>query len=126
MGQWYSSYISHPDTTPNYKEEPTFDAMYGFPNGRKERVCIASYEEMQAANLPLDKRDYCAHLYIDFMRCKKENMPWNIKCKHELHEWETCQHNDFIMRMKEFEREKRLLERAKRKALKESTESLDE
>lgn len=37
MGNWYSTYIGNPAGMPDYHKPPTFDPMYGFPNGRKER-----------------------------------------------------------------------------------------
>ena len=36
MGHLISAYI-HPDINPDISEPPTFNALYGFPNGRKER-----------------------------------------------------------------------------------------
>lgn len=37
MGNMYSAYVSSPDATPNINANPTFDPLYGFTNGRKER-----------------------------------------------------------------------------------------
>ena len=48
-------------------------------------------EEMAEAKVPLNLRDYCAHLFIPLMKCRKDNyyLPW--KCKKEKHTWEECQ-----------------------------------
>lgn len=37
MGHMYSAYVKSPDTTPDYRNSPTFDPNYGFENGRKLR-----------------------------------------------------------------------------------------
>lgn len=48
-------------------------------------------EEMADAKVPLNLRDYCAHLFIPLTICKKDNyyVPW--KCKKEQHLWDDCQ-----------------------------------
>jgi len=117
MGMMYSAYIKNPDTTPNPKAPPTFDPSYGFENGRKERVMLATVAQMEAAGLKEEERDYCAHKLIDFMKCRKQKFPFVFNCKHVRHEWEQCEYEDYVLRMKEFERERRLLERRKRKAI---------
>ena len=50
-----------------------------------------SEEEMISAAVPIDKRDYCAHHYINFMKCRKEKYPWVAGCKHELHLYDDCE-----------------------------------
>ena len=60
----------HPETAPRTDRPPTFDPMYGFPNGRKKREMIATWEEMNRWNLTIGQRDYCAHKLIELMRCK--------------------------------------------------------
>merc|ERR1711976_749523 len=70
---------------------------------------------MSAAGLTEEQRDYCAHHLIDFYKCRRDKFPWVAGCKDIKHHWDTCQYNDFVLRMKEYEREKRLLKRAKRK-----------
>lgn len=37
MGNYMDAYVTKPDTTPSPIKEPSFDANFGFPNGRKER-----------------------------------------------------------------------------------------
>ena len=117
----------HADVAPDYKNPSKFDPLTGFQNGRKERVMVATQEEMDAARLPLEKRDYCAHLYLDWLRCRDNVDPWFgyfTKCKHLKHVYENCQFDDFVLRMKEYEREKRLLKREKRIGAKQSKEDL--
>ena len=36
-----------------------------------EPVMVATQKEMADAQVPLVFRDYCAHLYIDFLKCKR-------------------------------------------------------
>lgn len=51
-------------------------------------------EELAEAKVPLNLRDYCAHLFIPLMICRKDNyyLPW--KCKKEKHLWEDCQYQE--------------------------------
>ncbi|XP_011867524.1 PREDICTED: NADH dehydrogenase [ubiquinone] 1 beta subcomplex subunit 7 [Vollenhovia emeryi] len=114
MGNWIATYITHPDTMPVPDGKPTFDPMFGFPNGRKPRVIPYSEEDMMAFKIPLDRRDYCAHKYMDLHECKRRHYPFMIKCAHERHEYNRCHVEDYTMRLKEYERERRLLERQKR------------
>ena len=37
MGNMWYSYVTNPDTAPDYKNPPTFDPLFGFPEGREER-----------------------------------------------------------------------------------------
>jgi NADH dehydrogenase (ubiquinone) 1 beta subcomplex subunit 7 len=113
MGNMYTAYISSPDTAPDIKAGPTFDPLYGFENGRKERHMKVTEEEMEAAGIEPEHRDYCAHFLIEFRKCRQEHFPWVVACKPQLHNWDNCQYEDFVLRMKEYERERRLLERAK-------------
>lgn len=50
----------------------------------------ATQAEMFDANLPLQWRDYCAHLAIPLNKCRRQNsfLPWT--CEHEKHEYEKC------------------------------------
>ncbi|CAO1431231.1 unnamed protein product [Diamesa serratosioi] len=103
-----------PDVTPHPMKEPQFDSNFGFPNGRKERVMIATEEEMQSAKLPLEDRDYCAHKLLQYRACRADVWPFAYKCGHERHEYLHCEYEDYILRMKEYERERRLMERKQR------------
>uniref|UniRef100_A0A3B5M5A4 NADH dehydrogenase [ubiquinone] 1 beta subcomplex subunit 7 n=1 Tax=Xiphophorus couchianus TaxID=32473 RepID=A0A3B5M5A4_9TELE len=75
---------------------------------------IATQDQMNLAQLPLGQRDYCAHHLMKLMKCKRDNWPNFLACKHERHDWDYCEHQDYVMRMKEYERERRLRLRKKR------------
>ncbi|XP_076440356.1 NADH dehydrogenase [ubiquinone] 1 beta subcomplex subunit 7-like [Babylonia areolata] len=125
MGNVMYAYITHSDTAPDINKPPTFDPMLGFSNGRKERAIEATREELDRANVPLDRRDYCVDFYLKFLRCRAENFPRVASgCHHEKHEYDQCEYEDFVMRMKEYEREKRMKERAKR--IMEASEELED
>lgn len=83
--------------------------MYGFPDGRKPKgnihqlnhsvltidlILVAPYteEEMQMLNIPLDKRDYCAHYFRAIMICTQQYWPSQYGyCEPERHAWEQCE-----------------------------------
>merc|ERR1712136_320224 len=67
---------------------------------------------MVQAKLPLKYRDYCAHYYITYRKCKRDEGLFD-NCDHGRHDWEQCQYENFVLRMKEYERERRLLQREK-------------
>ncbi|KAB0368824.1 hypothetical protein FD755_019858 [Muntiacus reevesi] len=104
-------YLGDVSVEPDPLQMPTFPPDYGFPE-RKEREMVATQQEMNDAQLVLRQRDYCAHYLIRFLKCKRDNFPNFLACKHEQHDWE---HLDYVKRMKEFERERRLLRRKKRR-----------
>ncbi|XP_012265521.2 NADH dehydrogenase [ubiquinone] 1 beta subcomplex subunit 7 [Athalia rosae] len=114
MGNTWAYYVSHPDTTPPSITPPTFDPLLGFSNGRKPRVMVATEEEMKSANLALKDRDYCAHHLLAYQACRADVWPLAYKCAHERHVLFNCQYDDFVLTMKEYERERRLLQRQKR------------
>ncbi|KAK4875780.1 hypothetical protein RN001_012202 [Aquatica leii] len=97
-----------PEVTPGPNEKPTFDPCYGFRGTRKERKMIASEAQMRSAKIPLKERDYCAHLLISYRACRKDVWPFVLNCEHEKHAYLNCQYEDFVLRMKEYERERRL------------------
>jgi len=113
------TYWRKPDVMPEMRTGPTFDTQMGFgENGRKLRVSHVTEEEMDAAHLDANQRDYCAHKLIPLLKCKRDEFPFiQWKCGELKAAYDHCQHDDYIMRMKEFERERRLLERAKRKGV---------
>ncbi|MBV98184.1 NADH dehydrogenase [ubiquinone] 1 beta subcomplex subunit 7, partial [Eschrichtius robustus] len=81
---------------------------------------VATQQEMNDAQLVLQQRDYCAHYLIRLLRCKRDSFPNFLACKHEQHDWDSCEHLDYVKRMKEFERERRLLQRKKRRQQREA------
>ncbi|EFA78609.1 hypothetical protein PPL_08064 [Heterostelium album PN500] len=58
------------------------------------RVMIATREELEINNVPLNFRDYCAHLLIPLNKCrvKEYYLPW--KCGDERHAYEQCQYDE--------------------------------
>lgn len=75
---------------------------------------VAREEDLISAKIPHQNRDYCAHYLLDYQSCRYKNMPLLYKCAHERHAYLTCEKDDYIIRMKEFERERRLRLREKR------------
>ncbi|RUP45085.1 NADH-ubiquinone oxidoreductase B18 subunit-domain-containing protein [Jimgerdemannia flammicorona] len=49
---------------------------------------------MADARIPLEYRDYCAHLLIPLNKCRYQTfyLPW--KCENERHSYEKCQYED--------------------------------
>uniref|UniRef100_T1J207 NADH dehydrogenase [ubiquinone] 1 beta subcomplex subunit 7 n=1 Tax=Strigamia maritima TaxID=126957 RepID=T1J207_STRMM len=118
MGMLHSTfvcrYITEKDVSPDLHKPPTYDVMFGFPTGRKKREMIATQEELIAAKIPMDHRDYCAHLLLDYQKCWIKAYPYTPQCEHSKHVYLTCEYEDFVLRMKEYERERRLKKREKR------------
>ncbi|ELK06768.1 NADH dehydrogenase [ubiquinone] 1 beta subcomplex subunit 7 [Pteropus alecto] len=112
-------YLSDSSGEPDPLRMPTFPPDYGF-QGRKEREMVATQQEMNDAQLVLQQRDYCAHYLIRLLKCKRDSFPNFLACKHEQHDWDYCEHLDYVMRMKEYERERRLLQRKKRREQREA------
>lgn len=56
---------------------------------------VATQQEMNDAKLPLKRRDYCAHLYIQYQQCKQEN-PFHVpyRCKHQKHDYDICEYEE--------------------------------
>ena len=92
-----------------------------------------SAEEMEAVQLQPWEKNYCADLHIkvnDLAEtwltvtetfpqlqakiCHWENGPFGWRCNHIRHETEHCLQEDYKLRMMEYERERRLRQRAKR------------
>lgn len=53
---------------------------------------VATQQEMMDAQLTLQQRDYCAHYLIQLLKCKRDNFPNFLACKHEQHDWDYCEH----------------------------------
>lgn len=90
---------------------------------------VATQEEMSAAKVPLQFRDYCAHFYIDWLKCREPRLhnPFLLlgACKHEDHLHKDCLYQDTVLRMKEYERERRLKLREKRIQAKKLIEDIE-
>ncbi|KAL3072073.1 hypothetical protein niasHT_009305 [Heterodera trifolii] len=106
----------HPETAPRIDRPPTFDPLYGFPKGRKPREMQASWEQLEKMKIPISERDYCAHKMVALRKCVWDRAPFaSHYCHGRRHDLGLCLYDDQLMRMKEFEREKRLLMRKARK-----------
>lgn len=56
---------------------------------------VATREELDRANIPLDRRDYCVDFYLKFLRCRKEHFPRvNSGCHHEKHDYDNCEYEE--------------------------------
>ncbi|NXF56320.1 NDUB7 dehydrogenase, partial [Oceanites oceanicus] len=75
---------------------------------------VATAQQLADGRVPLDQRDFCAHHLLRLLRCQRDAFPLPWGCHALRHAWDACQHRDYVMRMKEFERERRLLQRQKR------------
>ena len=55
-----------------------------------------SNEVLERENIPLEGRDYCAHILVPLQRCRHESfyLPW--KCKQERHLYDRCQFIELI------------------------------
>ncbi|XP_014250701.1 NADH dehydrogenase [ubiquinone] 1 beta subcomplex subunit 7 [Cimex lectularius] len=109
-----AAYKFSDDPVPHPSEPAKFDPLYGFPNGRKEKEMKATQDELYSAKVPLDKRDYCSHLLLDYQKCRRANFPFILSCHHDKHMYLQCEYEDYLDRMKDYERERRLMERSKR------------
>ncbi|CAK9831897.1 NADH dehydrogenase [ubiquinone] 1 beta subcomplex subunit 7 [Anthophora retusa] len=107
--------LVHPEPFPGLDGVPHFDTHYGFSGERKKREVPVSKEVMIAAKIPRVKRDYCVNFLIDLLACQRKKFPYTQNCRTELHKFDQCQYDDFVLRMKEYERERRLLAREYRK-----------
>ncbi|XP_060038411.1 NADH dehydrogenase [ubiquinone] 1 beta subcomplex subunit 7 [Erinaceus europaeus] len=113
-------YFGDESVEPDPLRMPSFPPEYGF-QGRREREMVATARQMSEAQLPLAQRDYCAHHLLRLLKCKRDAFPDILRCRPERHAWELCEHRDYVMRMKEFERERRLLRRRQRKEQREAS-----
>lgn len=55
---------------------------------------IATLAEMESAKVPLDARDFCAHMLLNLRSCIRENFPFNSRCHHEREEYYECQYHE--------------------------------
>ena len=55
-------------------------------------------QEMADARVPINARDYCAHILIPLNECRRENsfLPW--ACEHERHSYEICMYKEYERR----------------------------
>jgi len=112
---WVREFHEGPEVTPRQDSKPTFDPLLGFPNGRKPREMTVTEAEMDAVQLQPGERNYCAEYHIAAKVCYWK-YPWalNYKCADEKHAVEHCLTDEYLLRMKEWERERRLRIRQKK------------
>ncbi|XP_033927954.1 NADH dehydrogenase [ubiquinone] 1 beta subcomplex subunit 7 [Melopsittacus undulatus] len=111
-------YVGGADSEPDPLRMPTFPPDLGLPQ-RRPRAPPAPPEVLSLARLPLSQRDFCSHHLLALLRCRRETFPEPWSCGELKHQWDSCEHRDYVMRMKEFERERRLLQRQKRRRQRE-------
>jgi len=75
-------------------------------------------DEMISAMMPYHMRDYCAHHLLEYKGCQREKFPRVQLCEHIRRKWQHCRDDMQIDRMKDYEREKRLMRRKYRIAQK--------
>lgn len=93
-------------------DEPTFKPDIGFSVPRKVREKPkATAVQLSSARIPPQFRDYCADELLEYQVCRYKVFPFVYKCHHERHTYLCCEQKDYVLRMKEFERERRLRER---------------
>jgi len=71
-----------------------------------KREMYATESELMKNFVPLEWRDYCAHVLIPLNRCRRDNLYMNWKCMNQKHAYEKCQYEDFMWRQKKLELEK--------------------
>ncbi|XP_040437321.1 NADH dehydrogenase [ubiquinone] 1 beta subcomplex subunit 7 [Falco naumanni] len=106
-------YLGQAEVEPDPLQLPTFPPTLGLPE-RRPRAMVATAQQLAAGQVPLEQRDFCAHHLLRLLRCQRDAFPVPWKCRGLRHAWDACQHHDYVMRMKEFERERRLLRRQQR------------
>ena len=52
-------------------------------------------EEMNAHQIPLRYRDYCAHKWVELQGCFEKDGHWVWKCKRERAMYEKCLYEEF-------------------------------
>ncbi len=52
-------------------------------------------EEVRAAKVPHERRDYCAHKLLKYYHCYEKNFPYlSYYCSHEKHDYIGCKHEE--------------------------------
>lgn len=92
-------------------DKPTFKHDVGFNYKRKLREYDVCELHLYSARIPPKYRDYCVDRLLEYQSCRYVNFPFVFKCHHEKHSYLNCEQQDYVLRMREFERERRLRER---------------
>ncbi|XP_069737700.1 NADH dehydrogenase [ubiquinone] 1 beta subcomplex subunit 7 isoform X1 [Phaenicophaeus curvirostris] len=106
-------YLRDPEVEPDPLRLPSFEPELGLGPRRPREVTVTA-EALAGARVPLEQRDFCSAELLRLLRCQRDAFPLAWSCRDLRHHWDACQHRDYVMRMKEFERERRLLQRQKR------------
>ena len=66
---------------------------------RRRRVCSPGGRTHANPRLPLEYRDYCAHILIPLNECRRQTWfsPW--KCTDLRHSYEKCQFDEYQRRV---------------------------
>jgi len=83
------------------------EAFEGNEGGLGAPEMKVTREEMKAARIPLQWRDYCAHLLIPLNECRKQTWYSPFKCQDLRHGYEKCQYDEFTRRVAILEVQKR-------------------
>ncbi|KAK3089507.1 hypothetical protein FSP39_004161 [Pinctada imbricata] len=105
----------HPEARVDDFSPEKFDPNLGFKGERKMREPPVSADILNNTQIPYRYRDYCVGHYIEMKKCLADNIPFINRCSDLRHEYSLCQYEDQVKRMKEYEREKRILLRNSRK-----------
>jgi len=100
---------------PDNQKPGTFDPTFGFEDRKPKDPPTTTPTEMRNARVPLQFRDYCVDHYINWVQCKKNYFPTTWKCQEDYHHWNACIYEEKMDRYREFERERRLLDREAKK-----------
>jgi len=100
---------------PDNQKPPTFDPLLGFDDRKPKDPPLTTAVEMENARVPLEFRDYCVDNYIRWVKCKRDYFPTTWKCAEAQHNWNHCIYEEKMDRYREYERERRLLERKAKK-----------
>lgn len=55
-----------------------------------------SEEDLIAAKVPLEYRDYCADVFLEYKRCFLEKFPFVVLCADEAHKYKECEYNEWV------------------------------
>lgn len=55
-----------------------------------------SEEDLIAAKVPTNLRDYCAHKYLDYQRCYMKEFPFVTRCYDEVHHYVQCEYEELV------------------------------
>lgn len=53
-----------------------------------------SEEDLIAAKIPLEYRDYCADVFLEYKRCFLEKFPFVVLCADTAHKYKECEYNE--------------------------------